>query len=248
MALIWALDGIVLPHRVLPQERERSCLRLDPDLTVLAPLVSSGALRSPAGDLRMVADGIHDPALDASKAVPDRFLALPYGVARWLTPGTMVGVTVRGGSLELLRLDDPEPASAQTTAVLEGVAADLLSRPLRPYPHGPVAVDDLLLEAAAIAPGLLRGLTEPIGDTLRRCGLTTRRDLLGTPLTHWGVARPWRGRLAPRFPPGLGGRRSERPSGCDHLVLVRRHLDGDGGGLMMLTNLAICATMATWRP
>ena len=185
MALIWALDGIVLPHRVLPQERERSCLRLDPDLTVLAPLVSSGALRSPAGDLRIVADGIHDPALDASKAVPDRFLALPYGVARGLAPGTMVGVAVRGGSLELLRLDDPEPASAQTTAVLEGVAADLLSRPQRPYPHGPVAVDDLLLEAAAIAPGLLRGLTEPIGDTLRRCGLTTRRDLLGTPLTHW---------------------------------------------------------------
>lgn len=168
MALIWALDGTVLPHRVLPQERERGCLRLDPDLTVLAPLVWSGALRSPAGDLRIVADGIHDPTLDAAKAVPDRFLALPYG-----------------GSLELVHLDDPEPASAQTTAVLEEVAADLLSRPRRPYPHGPVAVDDLLLEAAAISPGLLRGLTEPIGDTLRRCGLTTRRDLLGTPLTDW---------------------------------------------------------------
>lgn len=185
MALIWALDGVVLPHLVLPQERERSCLRLDPDLTVLAPLVWSGALRSPAGELRIVADGIHDPLLDPAKAVPDRFLALPYGVARRLVPGTLIGVAVRGGTLDLVRLDDPEPAPAETIAVLGEVAELLFSRPQRPYPHGPAAVDDLLLEAAALAPGLLRGLTEPIGDTLQRCGLDTRRDLLGTPHTEW---------------------------------------------------------------
>jgi len=185
MALIWALDGVVLPHRVLPQERERSCLRLDPDLTVLAPLVWSGVLRSPVGELRIVADGINDRALDPAKAVPDRFLALPYGVGRRLVPGSMVGVAIRGGTLDLVRLDDPEPASAETIAVLEEVGALLLGRPRRPYPHGPVAVDDLLVEATALMPDLLRGLTEPIGDTLRRCGLATRRDLLGTPLSDW---------------------------------------------------------------
>lgn len=185
MALIWALDGVVLPHRVLPQERERSCLRLDPDLTVLAPLVWSGALRSPAGRLRIVADGVEDPLLDPAKAVPDRFLALPYGVARQLVPGTMIGVAVRGGTLQIVPLGEPEPASAEAIAVLEEVAALLLDRPRRPYPRESATVDDLLLEAAALSPGLLRGLTEPIGDTLRRCGLDTRRDLLGTPLTDW---------------------------------------------------------------
>ena len=123
MALIWALDGVVLPHRVLPQERERSCLRLDPDLTVLAPLVWSGVLRSPVGELRIVADGINDRALDPVKSVPDRFLALPYGVGRRLVPGSMVGVAIRGGTLDLVRLDDPEPASMETIAVLEEVGA-----------------------------------------------------------------------------------------------------------------------------
>ena len=185
MALVWALDGVVLPHRVVPQERDRSCLRLDPDLTVLAPLVLSGALRSPAGPLFIVLHGIHDPGLDPAKAVPDRFLVLPYGVARRLVPGSMIGVAVRGGILDIVALDDAVPASAETMKLLESVAAELPGLPPSSATQMAAAVDDLLLEAAAVAPALLRTLTEPIGDTLRRCGLITRRDLLGTPHSDW---------------------------------------------------------------
>jgi len=187
MALIWALDGVVLPHRVVPQERERSCLRLDPDLTVLAPLISGGALRSAVGTLRIVADGIRDPALHEQGVVPDRFLVLPYRAGRLLVPGTTVGVAIRGGTLEVLPSGVRAPASSEAIAVIEGVAGRLLDRPDRGDGRPClVRIDDLFLEAAAIAPQLLRTLTEPIGDTLRGCGLATYRDLVGTPLTDWG--------------------------------------------------------------
>ncbi len=99
------------------------------------------------------------------------------------TPGTLIGLAVRGGTLDIVELDDASPASPETQKLLEEVAAELPGLSPRSGAQVPAAVDGLLLEAAAVAPDLLRSLTEPIGDTLRRCGLVRRRDLLGTPLT-----------------------------------------------------------------
>jgi hypothetical protein len=179
------LDRAVLPHVVTEAERDRCCLRLDPDLSVLAPLVQIGAVRSAAGEVRVVADWIEDAALDPDQPAPDRFLALPYGVGRRLVPGTLVGVCVRGGSIDLRHLGPLAPSSSATVAVIEATAERLMARPRHPFREPTLTVDALLTEASATTPSLLRELGEPIGALLQRCGLATHRNLVGHPMADW---------------------------------------------------------------
>ena len=45
-------------------------------------------------------------------------------------PGTLIGLAVRGGSLDIVELNEAAPASAEAVRLRESVAAVLLGRPL----------------------------------------------------------------------------------------------------------------------
>jgi hypothetical protein len=185
MDRVAVLEGAVLRHRVTRYERRVSALRMDPDLSVLSSSLRGGALACIQGHTSMSLDWVRDRRLSAAGPSPERFLSVPYALGRSLRPGRMLALIVRGDTFRV-ELDPPTPTRfSGASQTLEAVAAGLLSAPARGGPGAPVEIENLMFEALASSPDLLRDSTEPIGDMLRTCDLRTHWDLVGSPLTEW---------------------------------------------------------------
>lgn len=187
-----ALEGAVLLHRVTRLERWRAAIRLDPDLSVLARLVEHPSWRCTGALPGVIEFGwVRDRRLDRYHAAPDRFLAIPYELARSLRPGDVVRVIVAEGSLTFERMAAWQDPGAIDHPALESAACSLLGPRSRPDPTAPVRIDDLVFEAVGRAPDLLRDLREPLGAALHRVGLTTHREHVGTAATDWSAHERW---------------------------------------------------------
>jgi hypothetical protein len=91
---------------------------------------------------------------------------------------------IHGDEFQLGLVEDPA-APIGPSEVIEAVAGAWLVR-TELDPEAPQApIDRLLFEAVSRDPDLLRTARVPVGDLLRRCDLTTHRDLVGLPLTDW---------------------------------------------------------------
>ncbi|MFN8520208.1 MAG: hypothetical protein U0667_12625 [Chloroflexota bacterium] len=187
-----ALEGAVLLHRISRLERWRAAIRMDPDLSVLARLVERPSWRR-SGPLPGVIDygWVRDRRLDRHHAAPDRFLAIPYVLARSLQPGDMLRVVVAEGSLTFEPVTGWRDPGATDYSLAEAVAGRVLDAWSQGDPTEPVRVDELVLELAGSAPALLRGLREPVGAVLRRMGLVTHREHVGTAATDWDAHERW---------------------------------------------------------
>lgn len=188
MELAAALEGASLPHRITRDERRRAALRMDPDLSVLGRAVGvHERWWSPPPLLyaHIVVGWVRDRRLDRRHAAPDRYLAIPYDLARSMQPGDMVRVRVTNGTL----LVEPDPVWQDPDPVehpeVEAAARRLLRSGRSDHPADPVRIDELLLEAVGDAPDLLRRLRAPVGTLLRHHDLVPHRDLVGTPSTDW---------------------------------------------------------------
>jgi hypothetical protein len=187
-----ALGGAVLLHRVTRLERWRAAIRLDPDLSVLARLVErpSWAWTGPLSGV-IEFGWVRDRRLDRHHAAPDRFLAIPFGLARSLRPGDMLRVVVAEGSLTFEPMTGWHDPGVVAYPELEAVASRLLDAGSLVDPTEPIRIDDLVLELAGCAPGLLSGLREPVGAMLHRVGLVTHREHVGTAATDWDAHERW---------------------------------------------------------
>lgn len=182
-----ALEGAMLLHRISRLERRRAAIRMDPDLSVLSHLVgSSQAWWDPVLPAVVEVGWLRDRRLDRRHAAPDRFLAIPYGLARSLQPGDMLRVVVTEGSLTFEPVPDWQHPGEVDYPEVEAVACDLLDVDDRTSdPPEPIAIQRLVLELVGREPDALRSLREPIGAMLRRSGLATHREQVGMPITSW---------------------------------------------------------------
>lgn len=181
-----ALEGALLLHRITRLERWRTAIRMDPDLSVLARLVERPSWAW-TGPLPGVIEfcWVRDRRLDRRHAAPDRFLAIPYALARSLRPGDMLRVLVAEGSLTFEPLVGWQHPGEMAYPEVEAVACDLIDADPTLDPLGPIEIQRLVLELVGRAPDALRSLREPIGAMLRRSGLATHREQVGTPTTNW---------------------------------------------------------------
>lgn len=181
-----ALDGAMLLHRVSRLERRRAAIRMDPDLSVLSDLVGSPRTW---GDIVLpgVVDlgWVRDRRLDRRHAAPDRFLAIPYALARSLQPGDILRAVVTEGSLAFEPLVGWQHPGEVAYPEVEAVACDLIDADPTLDPPEPIEIHRLVLELVGRAPDALRSLREPIGAMLRRSGLATHREQVGMPTTTW---------------------------------------------------------------
>lgn len=181
-----ALEGAMLLHRVTHLERWRSAIRMDPDLSVLAHLVVSPSPWSDADLPGVVSLGwVRDRRLDRHHAAPDRFLSIPYALARSLPTGGMVRVVVAEGSLTFEPVPGWQHPGDMSYPEVEAVVCDLVDVDPTLEPLGPIQIHRLVLELSGRAPDALRSLREPIGAMLHRSGLVTHRELVGVPTTDW---------------------------------------------------------------
>lgn len=187
-----ALRDAVLLHRVTHLELWRSAIRMDPDLSVLSSLVERPGRWWDAEVPGVVELGwVRDRRLDRHHAAPDRFLAMPYPLARSLRPGDMLRVMVQEGSLTFEPVHDWRDPGEVAYRELEAVACRLLDV----APHGdatePLDIESLLLELVGRSPDALRTLREPVGAMLHRVGLVTHREHAGTMATDWDRHERW---------------------------------------------------------
>jgi hypothetical protein len=187
-----ALEGGVLLHRVTVLERRRAAIRMDPDLSVLSSLV-----RRPWGHWDGAADAtvslgwVRDRRLDRRHAAPDRFLAIPYALAREMCPGDMVRTIVTEGSLAVERAPRWRDPGDVGYPELEAVAGALLASGPGEDLAEPVAIEQLVFELLGRAPDALRALREPVGAMLHRVGLATHREDAGTAAMDWQRHERW---------------------------------------------------------
>lgn len=181
----------MLFHRIR-LERWRAAIRMDPDLAVLSSLVPSPSVWRDAALPGMVELGwVRDRRLDRRHAAPDRFLAIPYGLARELRPGDMIRVVVGEGSLSFEPFPDWHDPGDVACPVLEAIAARLLDGDPSGAPTDPIDIEQLLFELVGQVPDALRALQEPVGAMLRRAGLATHREHVGTATTDWDRHERW---------------------------------------------------------
>ena len=185
MDRVAALDGAVLTHRTTRHERRLGAVRFDPDLSVLGTVVTAGEITCTDGPVSIVTGWTRDRRLPSGSMTPDRYLTVPYGLARRFRPGHLIAVVVSDGTLSI----DLGPVASQGSMpdpdALEAVATHLLGTHGLGDTADPVAIEDLLFEALGHHPDLLRAGAIPVGEMLRRCDLATNRDLVGVPLTDW---------------------------------------------------------------
>lgn len=181
-----ALEDAVLLHRVTHLERHRSAIRMDPDLSVLSGLVKSPTVWwDTALPGTVILDWVRDRRLDRRHAAPDRFLAIPYGLARSLRPGDMIRAVVAEGSLTFEPVYGWQPPADMAYPEVEAVACELIDGGPSPDPMAPIEIDQFVFELVGRMPDVLCALREPIGAMLHRSGLATHREQVGVPTTPW---------------------------------------------------------------
>jgi hypothetical protein len=168
------LEGAVLVRRLTAGEVEDEAVLLDPDLAPLAPLLDGDGLPLAAGGtLRRGADG-------------DR-VAGPAGWLEGATAGTLIGVRLSGGRLEIGTLDEGA-IGAQLPARRLVAAATARLAGLEPLFDEPAThVGRLVTELLAELPRLLDAPPGPLGEVLTAGGLEVRGGLVGRRGTDWSM-------------------------------------------------------------
>jgi hypothetical protein len=188
------LDGAVLTHRLGKDEVEAGAVRLDPDLTPLAPLLGGE-------------DGLALAAGGRLRRGPGAW-ELAAGPAGWLEgaeAGTLLGFRLRGERLEVGTLSENDLRGGLAGKQLTAAARDRLAD-LAPLFDQPVAhVGRLVAELLARAPRLLESPAGPIGELLNGSGLAVHGALAGRPGTDWSAWSAEPGRSHEAHPSGTAG-------------------------------------------
>lgn len=180
------LDGVVLTHEVTASEIDREVLDLGVDLAPLTrcrarlPLLGGGRaeVRHDWGarpELAQVASDLGLPS-DA-RAAPEGSLVGPPGWLGGLVAGAHVAAGGNGGTLAVVPVADTTAMAPAPAALVEALAAAAERRPLfaDEVDGGPT---DVLLDALAHDPTLLRSPATPLSLVLGPAGLTWDGDTL----------------------------------------------------------------------
>ncbi|MCY7417959.1 MAG: hypothetical protein LH650_05605 [Chloroflexi bacterium] len=186
-----ALDGARLRHRVTRHERKWSALRVDPDLTALSTALDMDALHCAEGITEISLGWTRDHACLPDRVVPERYLRIPYELARRLRPGATVEVVVTGDTFRIELDCGMRDRPVLVDRTLEAVAASLLQSAGQSTATAPVDLETLLFETLARDPSLLRGSREAVGEMLRRCDLATKWGMVASPLIDWDEYAHW---------------------------------------------------------
>jgi hypothetical protein len=168
------LEGAVLVRRLTAADVEAEAVELDPDLAPLAPLLDGDGLPLAAGGtLRRGSDG-------------DRVTG-PAGWLEGATAGTLIGVRLSGGRLEVGTLDEGAiGAQLPARRLVAGATARLAG--LEPLFDEPAThVGRLVTELLAELPRLLDAPPGPLGEVLTAGGLEVRGGLVGRRGTDWSL-------------------------------------------------------------
>jgi hypothetical protein len=168
------LEGAVLVRRLTAAEVAAEAVLLDPDLAPLAPLLDGDGLPLAAGGtLRRGAGG-------------DRVTG-PAGWLEGAAAGTLIGVRLSGGRLEVGTLDEGSiGAQLPARRLVAGATARLAD--LEPLFDEPAAhVGRLVTELLAELPRLLDAPPGPLGEVLTAGGLEVRGGLVGRRGTDWSL-------------------------------------------------------------
>ncbi len=252
------LETAVLLHRVTREERRRSAIRMDPDLSVLDPLIGPRRWWREALVPAAVAVGwVRDRRLDRRHAAPDRFLGISYDLARSLEPGDTIRAIIREASLTF----EPVPGWVDPGDVrypeLEAVAGRSLGLGPDAEPTTDTGIHRLLFELAGAHPGILAGLREPVGAMFRRACLSTHRERVGMPWADWADGE-WQEAAIRMVDDELREetRRTEERDQMLDRILPDEGLDGDRDDerdsparpAPWLTNMVDQNTLDGWRP
>ncbi|MCB1006163.1 MAG: hypothetical protein KDB35_18420 [Acidimicrobiales bacterium] len=180
------LDGVVLTHRVTASELDREVLDLGVDLAPLVrcrsrlPLLCGGGAEvrhdwSARPELARVASDLGLPT-DA-RAAPEGSLVGPPGWLAGLVAEGWLAAGCRGDTLAVAPVADPRAVTSPHPALVEAVAGAAERRSVvgDEVDGGPT---DVLLDALAHDPALLRSPTAPLSLVLGPAGLSWDGDTL----------------------------------------------------------------------
>lgn len=180
------LDGVVLTHQATPREIDREVLDLGVDLEPLTrcrsrlPLLGGGRAEvrhdwSARPELAQVAIDLGLPT--DLRAAPEGSLVGPPGWLGGLVAGGHLAAGCRGDKLAVVAVADPTTVISPPPALVDAIAAAAERRPLfgDEVDGGPT---DVLLDALAHDPTLLRSPAAPLSLVLGPAGLTWDGDTL----------------------------------------------------------------------
>jgi hypothetical protein len=180
------LDGVVLSHRLTPDEHERGMLDLGVDLAVLTrsrgrlPLFGGGhaVVHHHWSDRPELATAAAELGLPTDpRAADEGSLVGPPGWLDRLRPDRLLAAGLNGGTLAVVPACGSAGASTPSPHLVKALAAAAGRRPLLDD-ESDGRPDDLLLDALAHDPTLLRSPDAPLSVALDAAGLSWDGDAL----------------------------------------------------------------------
>ena len=161
---------LVLTHRLTEQERQDDVLPVDVDL---AGYRRTSTLSTPDGAT------VETSAWDWQG---------PQGWLAAYAPGTLLGVTIRAGVVELDAAGEPDLDPALVRLLRDAYDQAVAE------PWLPVEIEELVLTVAAGDPSTFTTLTAPVGDLLAAAGLEVRGSEVAHETSVWAQAEQWQAR------------------------------------------------------